>query len=216
MMMLTLLAAAAATPPASYRALGTEPFWNIAIDGSQLRVSEPGKPDVLLLARSPSPIPNGWRWHSRAITVEAVRAPCSDGMSDRSYPDRVTVTYRGRMLKGCGGAAEGAGALADTAWRVTAIDGRAQRLPRPATMRFTANRIEGNGGCNRFGGSYALERDRLSAGPLMSTRMACAGPGMRVEQRLLEILGAPVRVERRGDRVMILSNAKGSVTLRRE
>lgn len=213
--MLTMLAAAAAAPPTSYRALGTEPFWNVVIQGREARVSEPDRSDVVLLVR-PVASARGWRWRSPVITVDTEREECSDGMSDRRYPDRVTVTYRGRTWQGCGAAAEGSAALAGTAWHVVAIDGRATRLPRPAALRFTGDRIEGFGGCNRFGGSYALERDRLTPGALVSTRMACAGAGMATETRLMAILGGPSRVMRPGEDRLVIRGDKGTVTLRRE
>ncbi len=228
MLMLTILAAAApaaaspaaaATPPNTYRALGTEPFWNVVVEGRQLRLSEPGKPEVLLLVRSPVATARGWRWRNPAVTMETERRPCSDGMSDRRFPDRVTVTYRGRTLRGCGGAAAGAAALAGTGWRVTAIDGRTVRLPRAATLRFTADRMEGFSGCNRFSGDYALERDRLAPGPLRSTRMACIGAGGAVETRLMAILGAPATLRWQGKETLVLrgtGGTRGTVTLRRE
>lgn len=215
MMVLTMLAAAA-TPPTTYRAVGTEPFWNVVIEGRQLRLSEAGRPDVLLLARGPVATERGWRWRNPAITVEAERRPCSDGMSDRRFPDRVTVTYRGRTLRGCGGAATASVALAGTAWRVAAVDGRAVRLPRPATLRFTAGRIEGFAGCNRFGGDYALDGDRLTLGAIRSTRMACVGRGGEVETRLLAILGEPSTVRSEGRDGLVLAGSTGRVTLRRE
>ncbi|WP_162242969.1 META domain-containing protein [Sphingomonas sp. Leaf412] len=215
MIVTMLLAAAAQTPPTTYRAVGTEPFWSVTVAGQEMRIEEPGVPAVILLIRAPQPIDSGWRWHNRAITMDAVRAPCSDGMSDRTYPDRVTLSFRGRTLTGCGGAAAGSGRLADTAWRVVAIDGRRVRLPRPATIRFTGDRIEGNSGCNRFGGGYALDRDRLTAARLATTRMACVGTGMAAEQRLLGVLAAAT-VTWRGERTLVLSGGGGSVTLRRE
>ncbi len=96
---LLLLTAAAAT----YTALGTEPFWNLAIERRMLRLERPGKPAVTL----PRPIlriRNGVRrYTARGMTVDVVHARCSDGMSDRLFPDRVTVRWRGRVLRGCGG-----------------------------------------------------------------------------------------------------------------
>ena len=34
--------------------------------------------------------------------------------------------------------------------------------------------VNGNGGCNNFGGSYEINGNRLIFGPIMSTKMACA------------------------------------------
>ncbi|MGR4069663.1 META domain-containing protein [Billgrantia sp. C5P2] len=39
------------------------------------------------------------------------------------------------------------------------------------------NRVAGSTGCNRLAGSYRLENDALSFGPLVTTRMACLEEG---------------------------------------
>jgi heat shock protein HslJ len=49
-------------------------------------------------------------------------------------------------------------------------------------------RAGGSGGCNRFGGSYELNGDRLSLGPMAATMMACA-EGTGTEKAFLEALG---------------------------
>ena len=40
-------------------------------------------------------------------------------------------------------------------------------------LRFEAERVSGNDGCNNFFGSYTLDEDSLKFGLLGSTRMAC-------------------------------------------
>lgn len=37
------------------------------------------------------------------INMNIVHASCSDGMSDRIYPDKVQVTVDGKQYSGCGG-----------------------------------------------------------------------------------------------------------------
>src|SRR3546814_9150381 len=46
---------------------------------------------------------NGRRYETRQMTVDITRTPCSDGMSDRRYPDTVRVTTRRGTARGCGG-----------------------------------------------------------------------------------------------------------------
>lgn len=73
-------------------------------------------------------------------------------------------------------------------WRVVAID----LAPVPAgispTLRREGDSVSGHGGCNRFGGTIAIEGERLSFGPLVSTRMACPQPVMQVDARLHDAL----------------------------
>ena len=91
-------------PPAPpYHAVGTEPFWNLLIDEHDLTFSEPNAQPI----RQPTPqVIHGFAgeiYQSRRINVNIVHGRCSDGMSDRTYPDKVQVTVDGRRFNGCGG-----------------------------------------------------------------------------------------------------------------
>lgn len=55
-------------------------------------------------------------------------------------------------------------------------------------LRFEAGRVSGTGGCNRFGGRYEEQGDRLVFSPLTATRMACAPDVMQQEQAFFAIL----------------------------
>ena len=92
-----------APPPAPYRALGTEPFWNLLIDPINITFIQPDAQPIL--QRTPNSIIGvaGEIYQTQRINVNIVHARCSDGMSDRSYPDTVQVTVDGREYKGCGG-----------------------------------------------------------------------------------------------------------------
>jgi uncharacterized membrane protein len=91
-------------PPPPYRALGTEPFWNVLIDQHHITFIEPDAQPI----RQPTPAPiNGFAgpiYQTPRIHVNIVKNQrCSDGMSDRVYPDRVQVRVDGRQFNGCGG-----------------------------------------------------------------------------------------------------------------
>jgi uncharacterized membrane protein len=90
-------------PPPPYHALGTEPFWNLLIDEHDLTFSQPETP--LVTQPTPRVIIGiaGEIYQTPRINVNIVHARCSDGMSDRVYPDTVQVTVDGRRLNGCGG-----------------------------------------------------------------------------------------------------------------
>jgi uncharacterized membrane protein len=93
-------------PPAAppYRALGTEPFWNVLIDPINITFIEP---DAAPITQRTPPVINGFAgpiYQTPRIGVNIVQnQQCSDGMSDRVYPDRVQVTVDGRQFNGCGG-----------------------------------------------------------------------------------------------------------------
>jgi uncharacterized membrane protein len=93
------------TPPsAPYRALGTEPFWNLSIDPVTITFTQMNGPPV---SQPTPPVINGFAgpiYQTPRIGVNIVRnQQCSDGMSDYVYADKVQITVDGRRFEGCGG-----------------------------------------------------------------------------------------------------------------
>lgn len=87
------------------RALGTEPFWGVTIrpdalvyggvDRPETQMANPGprrEGDAVVIAADA---------RGEAFTVTLRDATCSDGMSDRIYPLKAEVRYRGETLEGC-------------------------------------------------------------------------------------------------------------------
>ena len=92
---------------ATYRAIGTEPFWDLEI-GNQLIFTDRGN-DVSVSDPAPPPVmrTDGRSYRSGRLEVNIVHRQCNDGMSDRSYPDTVDVRVDGRQrYRGCGGPIE--------------------------------------------------------------------------------------------------------------
>jgi uncharacterized membrane protein len=90
-------------PPPPYHAVGTEPFWNLLIDERDLTFTQPDAQPI----RQPRPQAiigvAGEIYQTPRINVNIVHGQCSDGMSDRVYPDKVQVTVDGKRFNGCGG-----------------------------------------------------------------------------------------------------------------
>jgi uncharacterized membrane protein len=90
-------------PPPPYHAVGTEPFWNLLIDEHNITFVQPDQSPIT------QPTPKvivgfaGEIYNTPRIHVNIVHTQCSDGMSDRSYPDKVQVTVDGKAFSGCGG-----------------------------------------------------------------------------------------------------------------
>jgi uncharacterized membrane protein len=104
---LTVAAAACMTapppPPAPYHAIGTEPFWSLLIDERNLTFT---RPDARPITQPTPRVIVGFAgeiYQTPRINVNIVHAQCSDGMSDRTYRDKVQVTVDGKRFNGCGG-----------------------------------------------------------------------------------------------------------------
>ena len=97
-----------AQPIATYRALGTEPFWSLELTGREMVFTEANAPGVRIVEPQPRPIHGfaGDIYQGRRINLNIVHGQsCSDGMSDRVYPDKVQVRVDARSFEGCGGPA---------------------------------------------------------------------------------------------------------------
>jgi uncharacterized membrane protein len=90
-------------PPAPYHGVGTEPFWSLIIDERNVTFILSGEQPIV------QPKPRaiigvaGEIYQTPRIDVNIVHAQCSDGMSDRTYPDKLQVTVDGKRFNGCGG-----------------------------------------------------------------------------------------------------------------
>jgi uncharacterized membrane protein len=103
---LPLLAACAPVPPAPsapYHGVGTEPFWSVVIDERNVTFTLAGEQPIV--QPKPKPIVGiaGEIYRTARIDVNVVHARCSDGMSDRIYPDTLQVTVDDKRFNGCGG-----------------------------------------------------------------------------------------------------------------
>jgi uncharacterized membrane protein len=90
-------------PPPPYHAVGTEPFWDVLVDEHDVTFALSGSQPI----RQPTPKViigiAGEIYNTPRIQVNIVHGQCSDGMSDRVFPDKVQVTVDGHRFNGCGG-----------------------------------------------------------------------------------------------------------------
>lgn len=221
------------TGQATYRAIGTEPFWDLEI-GQNLTFTDRGN-NVSVVQRTPQPI-NGTAgpiYRTQRLEVNITHTACSDGMSDRTYPDTVQVLVDGRQYRGCGapiaffsqvgesgqpnypvGSSPNSPGgpvpnLNGTNWRVVAINGT--RTPASNFyINFMPDRIGAKFGCNSLGSGYTQTGNILTAGAVMATRMAC--PDMTFENQGSAILMQPMTVSGLGHQ-LTLTNRAGSIDL---
>jgi uncharacterized membrane protein len=88
------------------RALGTEPFWSVELNGTEMVYTTPEPPGQR--APQPDPVVQGTTatWEAEtadgtAMRVTLVATECSDGMSDRTYPLTAMVKVGDLELTGC-------------------------------------------------------------------------------------------------------------------
>lgn len=202
-------------PPGSvYRAIGTEPFWDMTIDERRMVFTDRGN-NVSVTQATPKVIVGfaGEIYQTPRLGVNIVHMQCSDGMSDRVYPDRVEVDVDGRRYNGCGGGAVAPASLAGTNWRVAAVNGRPTPAGGPFFMQFEGARMSAKLGCNGLGADYEQSANVLDLGPVMGTKMAC--PDMSFEIQGGTILGQPMTMNWSGGDRLTLSNAAGRIELTR-
>ncbi|MCK9544750.1 MAG: META domain-containing protein [Novosphingobium sp.] len=106
-------------------------------------------------------------------------------------------------------------ALAGSQWTFTTIDG-ATPASGKAHLAFEADRFSANVGCNGMGGPWKIENGRLTAGPVIRTRMYCQGPVWGQEEAVAALLdkGADITVE--GNRMTLRSGQHSAELIRDE
>ena len=104
--------------------------------------------------------------------------------------------------------------LAGTKWRPAPLSGFAGNDTRPVFLAFeTADKVAGFAGCNRFFGAFDQSGDRLTMGPLATTRMACEPEISKREKKFLELL-EKARLFELTDGEIALKTWEGAVLLR--
>jgi heat shock protein HslJ len=118
------------------------------------------------------------------------------------------------VLTACTGRA---GSLEGTLWKMTAYRNAEGEmvgsLPEvKTTAQFEDGNVSGNAGCNSYNGSYQVDGDEISFGPMMSTLMACPPPVMEQESGFMAALGMVATFEVSGETLTMIDEA-GEVVL---
>jgi putative lipoprotein len=105
-------------------------------------------------------------------------------------------------------------------WQLVSIGDRPASSERTPSLTLDAQgHVNGNGGCNGFGGRYTHSGNVLSFSHMISTMMACAGPNgddiNTQEQAFLSILSGDVREAVSGDELSLTAIDGRTLHLRR-
>jgi heat shock protein HslJ len=110
------------------------------------------------------------------------------------------------------GSASPAGAV----WQVTRLAGKAPLAAHPITFTIEpSGNISGDASCNRFGGPFRIEGDKIHPGALFSTRRACEPDVMEQESRFLTVLGGVRSWSIAGDE-LVLAGKDGEIRAKRQ
>lgn len=104
--------------------------------------------------------------------------------------------------------------LAHTSWRFVSIDGQ-QPSSADTELTFNKGNIGVQVGCNRMGGPWRVDENRLFAGPLSQTEMACPDPAWSEEKAVGALLVATPTVNVEGDRMTLQSSGHTAELVRR-
>ncbi|MFZ4539019.1 META domain-containing protein [Propionivibrio sp.] len=204
---------------------GNEPSWG-------LQFSEQGRARLLLPEQKPLDYrgretrldflkERAWRGKPASgkggeVVAFLRESACSDGMSNTTHPVTVRVSLPdSRLLAGCcripvssnATSAPVPIAFEGPTWQLAAPGAQSAGVDasekRSVTALFEGGRVSGFSGCNRFMGSYTLDRDSVLIGPLAGTMMACPEPQMAIEKAFLGALTGTLRHAISGDRLTL-------------
>lgn len=103
--------------------------------------------------------------------------------------------------------ASDAAPLDGTAWVLTAAEGKPVLGGVAVTLQFSAGRVSGSDGCNRYAGTYRVTADELHVAPdLATTRMACPGIVDEQARAYIAALTSAQRYRVVGERLELLSS----------
>ena len=119
----------------------------------------------------------------------------------------------GVLLASCSGGASNS--LVGT-WRLISYGSPGNLTPAApdvdTSIMFTEDgRVEGNVGCNGFGGDYTMDGNTITFGPIVSTLMLCEGPVGDQETTTLNVLAETATFVIEGDTATITSADGSSV-----
>lgn len=191
-----LLWVSVAQAQTSITARGNEPSWQLEIADAEITFQTLGNDMVRISSSATSS--NNVDLYTGSVDGQpfvAVLAGvvCTDTMSGMPFPKTAIVVAGERTFTGCGGASA---TLLYGEWRIEQINGAAVIVGSEPTIGFSRDgRVQGNGSCNRYFGSFALTGEGLAISETGASMMACEQGLMDQERELLTALESVRRFE---------------------
>jgi heat shock protein HslJ len=103
--------------------------------------------------------------------------------------------------------------LAGSSWTAIRVGDQATVAGSEPTATFTADKLDGTGGCNHYFGSYEYARGVIKVANMGATAMACLAAGIGdIEQRFFTAMQGASSVSIDPDGRMIIDGSGGSIT----
>ncbi|GAB3993411.1 hypothetical protein GCM10028807_28560 [Spirosoma daeguense] len=208
-------------------AIGHDPSWSLTINSSKgmLRFAAPGKDSLEVTVPERQNDPDGVIRYN--IPVDAGHMSvlfrpdsCVDKKTGHRLDYRVEVSLRGKNYVGCGVSLRQLATLQDI-WVLTEFQGKPvsagglrNELPR-LEISLTEGRVTGTTGCNRLSGSIIADTHQILFGPLITTKMACAGSVGDFEKNFLNALSTPVTYRIGQGKLVLLRSGTSVMTFKK-
>ena len=116
------------------------------------------------------------------------------------------------VLAACAG---GSSASVQGKWKLVSHGSASSQIPAApdvdTSIEFLDGQLNGNVGCNGFGGEYEVDGDVIKFGPVMSTMMFCEGPVGDQEMATVAVFQGSASYVLDGDTLTITSADGNSV-----
>jgi heat shock protein HslJ len=99
-------------------------------------------------------------------------------------------------------------------WQLTSLNGKAPLAGSSITAKFENGEVSGSAGCNRYGGQYELDGEKITFSAIFQTEMACMDPQgvMEQETEYTQTLGQSAGISLSGNQLQ-LKNASGDTII---
>ncbi|WP_397364355.1 META domain-containing protein [Olleya sp. R77988] len=129
----------------------------------------------------------------------------------------ITILLFSILLNGCGASKDATTNLnADMTentlngnFIVTTLDSK-NNLDKELTLNFddSTKRVSGFSGCNNFSGTYTVDGNKITFGPLMSTKKMCADSGNEIETTFFKTIEKTNKFNLNDNKITLLKNKK--------
>lgn len=201
-------------------ASGNEPFWKLEIHDDQRMLFEEmngNKRESKLNDKILLNDGEGFRYvlqtEAGLLEVRFRENGCTDNMSGKRSAFSVQVNLDYQQFEGCGGPTFNH--LLAGNWQMVSLDQKSLTgIKSPQlTIEPEAGRWNGNDGCNQFTGGIRIQGNRLIAGPIAATKMAC--PEQQSPEATAFLSDKDLRYELKADQLIIRNAQNQEMLLQR-